>query len=61
MYLRSRYILVNTKIFPRFVSILIFIDVHKRINADVVKFNVEVVTFLDLKQLKQIRLLVPMI
>ena len=52
---------MNTKTFPRFVSIFIFIDVHKRINADVVKFNVEVVTFLDLKQLKQIRLLVPMI
>ena len=52
---------MNTKIVPSFVSIFIFIDVHKRINADVVKFSVEVVTFLDLKQLKQIRLLVPMI
>ena len=54
-------VLVNSKIFPRFVSIFIFIDVHKRINVDVVKFSVEVVTFSDLKQLKQIRLLVPMI
>ena len=52
---------MNTKIFPIFSLILIFIDVHKRINVDVVKFSVEVVTFSDLKQLKQIRLLVPMI
>ena len=52
---------MNTKIFAIFLSIFIFTDVHKRINVDVVKFNVEVVTFSDLKQLKQIRLLVPMI